>query len=339
MSNVTSNTANKTVSPIQAMKFTVQDVFPECGGDEFSTKPISVLGFKHNAPNPMSVMVPTRNELFVFNNELLRDMVIFHRNGGFGMYLSGETGCGKSESVRQYCSRLGIGLTFAVASRTTETMDLIGSMGLEAGNTVYKKGPLLTAMMHGFWFLLDEVDLLDPGVATSLNLILDGGGYLIPETNEYVKCHPGFRFVVTGNTFGQGDSDSYVGTQRLNMAFIDRFFRVKVDYPSDAVELGILQTLAPELEDWHSSIMMFTEALRNLRREDSTFGIVISTRSIIQWVNCTKAYKDFNIGRQDPFKLALDRTILFGASETDINTATEFFRNKFYSGLQPLEND
>ena len=66
-----------------------------------------------------------------------------------------------------------------------------------------------------------------------LQSILEGGGYLIKKTGEFVKPADGFTVVATANTKGKGSEDGrFIGTNILNEAFLERFaICLEQEYP------------------------------------------------------------------------------------------------------------
>ena len=68
--------------------------------------------------------------------------------------------------------------------------------------------------------LLDELDLANPAKVMCLQSILEGKGYFIKKTGEYVKA-PGFTVIATANTKGKGSDDGrFIGTNVMNEAFL-----------------------------------------------------------------------------------------------------------------------
>ena len=70
----------------------------------------------------------------------------------------------------------------------------------------------------GVVFLLDEVDL-GSNKLMCLQSVLEGKGYLIKKTGEWVTPKEGFTILATANTKGQGSEDGkFIGTQIMNEA-------------------------------------------------------------------------------------------------------------------------
>ena len=71
-------------------------------------------------------------------------------------------------------------------------------------------------MRKGAVLLLDEVDL-GSNKLMCLQSVLEGKGYLIKKTGEWVKPANGFTILATANTKGQGSEDGkFIGTQIMN---------------------------------------------------------------------------------------------------------------------------
>lgn len=328
MSATVNNTAmnQNAQKPIGAIPTSVEKIFGN-SLSPFIRKDVKVYKLDITSENTYYVDIPKEDPHFIFDPTILVDLIVFARSSkqGAGMLLSGPTGSGKSEIVRQFCSKLNMPMTFAVASRDTTINDLIGGLGLVNGATYFREGPLLKAMRRGYWFRLDEIDLLEPSVSTALNLILDGHGYLIPETSEYIPIHPLFKFIATANTFGGGDSYEYAGTQKMNAALIDRLFKVAVDYPAPNVEKEILDKISPNTMVFHDKAIEFANRVRMSHKENEvSCSVAISTRNLISWMLYSAAYKDFDVSG-DAKLYCLKRTILNSCDETTKNTILSLY--------------
>jgi len=119
---------------------------------------------------------------------------------------------------------------------------LMGGHTLVNGNITFREGPVIKAMRKGAVLLLDEVDL-GSNKLMCLQSVLEGKGYLIKKTGEWVQPAEGFTILATANTKGQGSEDGkFIGTQIMNEAMLERFaITMQQEYPSIAIEKSILK--------------------------------------------------------------------------------------------------
>ncbi|MDB4567565.1 CbbQ/NirQ/NorQ C-terminal domain-containing protein, partial [Pseudomonadales bacterium] len=144
--------------------------------------------------------------------------------------------------------------------------------------------------------LLDEIDLGNPAKIMCLQSILEGKGYFIKKTGEFVSPAAGFTVVATGNTKGKGSDDGrFIGTNVLNEAFLERFpVTFEQEYPSVAVEKKILsavfEDLAVQDDEFVSKLVDWADIIRKTFY-DGGIDEIISTRRL---VHIAKAFKIFD---------------------------------------------
>ncbi len=269
-------------------------------------------------PGPLT---PTPNPDYVFRNRFLSDWLGWYRerlNGcPDGLWILGPTGSGKSSGVVEVCARLNLDLLRVNAKKHLEVADLIGHLTVVDGNVQFQDGPLTLCVRHGWLMLLDEVDLMDPGELAGLNTVLDGGPLVIAENEgEVVYPAAGFGIVCCANTGGNGDGNQfYLGTQRMNGAFMDRFTLMAVDYPDPAQERRILEKACPTLpEPLPDKFIQVANEVRNLFKGDAEAGgpaieVTLSTRTLVRWARKTLCYQQ----APDPIRHALDRALTLRA--------------------------
>lgn len=194
-------------------------------------------------------LVPEVDPLFVpFGNFSMLSKIL--ASGMFyPAFVTGLSGNGKTYLVEQACAknkREVIRVNFTVE---TDEDDLIGGFRLVNGETKFFKGPVIKAMEIGAVLLCDEIDLANPAKVMCLQSILEGAGYFIKKTGEYIKPAPGFTVIATANTKGKGSDDGrFIGTNILNEAFLERFpVTCEQEYPSPAIEKKILGKVAESL--------------------------------------------------------------------------------------------
>lgn len=241
-------------------------------------------------------LVPKVDDLFVpFGNFPTLTRVLKSKLF-YPIFVTGLSGNGKTYMVEQACaktSREVIRVNFTVE---TDEDDLIGGFRLINGETKFFKGPVINAMEKGAVLLLDEIDLGNPAKIMCLQSILEGSGYFIKKTGEYIEPAEGFTVVATANTKGQGSMDGrFIGTNILNEAFLERFpVTFEQEYPPRKTEVTILTKLAEKLSDdidtaFLDKLVDWAEVVRN-SFYDGAVDEIISTRRLTHIV---KAFSIF----------------------------------------------
>lgn len=250
---------------------------------------ISTNGFTEN-------LVPAKDPLFVPFGNFTPLKKILSAKMFYPTFITGMSGNGKTFSVEQACAQLKrevIRINFTIE---TDEDDLIGGFRLVEGETRFFKGPVIKAMEMGAVLLLDEIDLGNPAKIMCLQSILEGKGYFIKKTGEYIKPAAGFTVVATANTKGKGSDDGrFIGTNVLNEAFLERFpVTCEQEYPTVAVEKRILNAVFEDLglsdPDFAEKLVDWADIIRKTFY-DGGIDEVISTRRL---VHIAKAHKIFD---------------------------------------------
>lgn len=247
--------------------------------------------------------VPAVNPYFVWPQWALYLFSWYTHDRG-PLYITGSTGTGKTESVKQLAALLNMPVYEVNGHARLESPELFGHYVLRGQETVWLDGPLTAAARNGGILLVNEIDLLDPSTATGLNTVLDGAPLQIVETGELVPVHPAFVFVATANTAGSGDSTGlYQGTLAMNAAFMDRFVVFQADYLDAETERQILLKACPNLpEDIAGKMVEVAGMVRSLVDGKSlgkdldaqlsgvTFTVPLSTRSLLKWAKYIQVF-------------------------------------------------
>jgi len=166
--------------------------------------------------------------------------------GASGMFypilFTGPSGAGKTMMVEMCCAERKHEMFRVNLTIETDEDALMGGYRLKDGNTVFEHGPVVKAMQQGAMLLLDEVDLASPTKIMCLQSVIEGRGYYVKRTKEWITPAKGFQITATANTKGLGDdTGSFIGTQCLNEAFLERFpLTFEINYPSVQLETRIL---------------------------------------------------------------------------------------------------
>jgi hypothetical protein len=147
-------------------------------------------------------------------------------------------------------------------------------------------------------YLFDEVDASLPGATLAFNAALANGHCDFPGASEPVKKHKDCYLIAAANTWGLGGTSDYVGRNKLDAAFLDRFVKISWTYDE---ELELALATRPE---WCKRIQRIRA---NVKRQG--LKIVVSPRATIH--GC--ALLDAGFSEDD----ALDATIRAGISAED----------------------
>ena len=262
---------------------------------------VDTIGFTEN-------LVPKVDKLFVPFGNFNMVKNILKSNMFYPIFVTGLSGNGKTFSVEQACASLSrdtIRVNFTVE---TDEDDLIGGFRLVNGETKFFKGPVIKAMELGAVLLLDEIDLGNPAKIMCLQSILEGSGYFIKKTGEYIEPAEGFTVVATANTKGKGSEDGrFIGTNVLNEAFLERFpVTCEQEYPPVATEKKILNKVFDSLgiidKEFINKLVDWADIIRKTFYDGGVVE-VISTRRL---VHIAKAFSIFN-DRMTSIDLCINR--------------------------------
>lgn len=284
-------------------------LFPEVSGIENSAAR-HMPGFREAGPG-----VPARIPGFLQESSFLEEFTYFvNSSAEFMLVLTGPTGCGKTERVLDFYSRLNIPVLHKAATSDMKPWDFIGSRELIGGDTKYVPGPLYKAMKYGYPFLLDEAFRLSPKITSKLHTVRDRGELLIDETGETLKAARGFKFIMTANQTGYGDTTGfYPGDNEQDLAFLNGMSSIECTYPAPDVETAIVQAALekahpafssePALAHFAPKMVAVANKVRSLfvGNEDGAdtenrVEIAISTRTLIKWAAAFVAFR----GSQNP---------------------------------------
>jgi cobaltochelatase CobS len=269
---------------------------------------LDVIGYADDSHPQIPVAKP-----YLFRNALLRDVLAYlHDAAGDGMFLHGPTGSGKTSLITQIAARLNWPVQSVTCHGRMELNALVGQFVLINGSTQFVHGPLSVAARDGHLLILNESDLMDPSELAGLNDIIEGQPLVISENGgEVIRPHPKFRVFATGNSAGSGDgSGLYQGVLRQNLAFMDRFRVIHVDYPEPELEKQVVLAAVPRMpsEIVDKMILVAEEIRRLFMGSDTEAGeltVTMSTRTLVRWATLSLTFK----GAPNVFHYALQQAL------------------------------
>jgi len=232
---------------------------------------------------------------------------IISSNQFFPIFITGNSGNGKTMSVEQACAKAK--RKFVCVSMTPETdeSDLLGNYVLINGQMEWRDGPVTVAARQGAVLCIDEIDYGAQNLS-SLQRVLEGKPFLLKKKNEIVYPAEGFTIVATANTKGKGSEDGrYMFTNVLNEAFLERFLNTyEQQWPPINIERKILKkeltAVGKSDNEFAEKLVTWADVIRKTF-DDGGLDEVISTRRLVHII---KTYGVFG-NKMKSIELCLNR--------------------------------
>jgi nitric oxide reductase NorQ protein len=188
--------------------------------------------------------------------------------------LKGPTGCGKTRFVEAMAYKLGRPLVTVACHEDLSATDLVGRYLLEGDDTVWRDGPLTTAVRHGAICYLDEIVearkdtivLIHPLTDDRRILPIEKLGILLNAPEDFmlvISYNPGYQSVL----------------KDLKQSTRQRFLSLEFDYPPAESELQIVAHEGGVNEPTARDLVKIGEKVRNLKGHGLEEGV--STRLLV----------------------------------------------------------
>lgn len=240
-------------------------------------KPIVVQDFAQN-------LVPEKVSEYVAWGNFSKIKKIVQSRQFIPTFVTGLSGNGKTMMINQACASLKRELVRVQITPETDEDDLIGGFRLVDGETVFEKGPVVTAMERGAILLLDEIDR-GSNRLMALQGVLEGEPILLKKTKELITPAEGFNVIATGNTKGQGSEDGkFIAATVIDEAFLERFtLTIEQVYATEAVEKNILRKHMSKFdvstdEGFVERLVMWAGSIRKLYTEGEIEEVITTRR-------------------------------------------------------------
>jgi len=221
---------------------------------------------------------------------------IFNSKQFFPIFITGQSGNGKTMSVEQACAKTKRKFVCVSMTPDTDEGDLLGNYVLINGQMEWRDGPVTVAARQGAVLCIDEIDYGAQNLSC-LQRVLEGKSFLLKKKNELVAPAEGFTVVATANTKGKGSDDGrYMFTNVLNEAFLERFLNTyEQEYPPVNVEKKIIKkelvTVGREDDKFAEMLVAWADITRKTFVEGGCDEI-ISTRRLVHIVKTYGVHGD-----------------------------------------------
>lgn len=192
-----------------------------------------------------------------------------------GACLFGPRGSGKTSAVHELAGTTKTKLITYQAAAGCTLDDLVGVRDLRDGRTVFTDGPLPEALRDDCWLLIEEANVMHPGVFSKLNTLTDGSGdkLRLPDGTS-LPVGPNFRVVLAFN-----EGSAYSGTREVNAALRDRLMPIYADYLPKDLESRIVQERTGVDQSSADALVAVAERIRAGR---ASLGFDLSPRALFR---------------------------------------------------------
>ena len=215
---------------------------------------------------------------------------------GGNVMMSGPTGSGKSTGAKMLAKALN--LPFDYIGQVNMPHQVEGYVGQVDGK--YYDTPFVRIFRDGGVFIAEEMDAWSPQATLAINPPL-ANGYMTLPNGEQIERHKDCIILAAANTWGNGATADYVGRNKLDAAFMDRFgYRIQWDYD---------EQLERQIAGNDDVVMAVQTARYNARK--AGLKVIISPRSSIDCAKMVAA----GFGIREAFNM----NFLAGLSREDKN--------------------
>jgi len=241
-----------------------------------------VPDISYDVPKKLMSMIPVNTPIFLdFENIWQKTLIALQVTGQ--AVLMGEKGVGKNHLCLAIAQEFSLPVYDVSGSRNLTEYDLVGHYEMIGGKTIWVQGLLPIWCKYGGMLILDELSLARSSVLARIHPIFDFRRYLIVKEhrNERIDRHP-HAFAITTLNPPKGE---YLGTQHLNIAFLDRFQVVAVPESSFEEKRKIIK-MRSNLNDeaFTEGLIEIAEKINNEYRQGNLRDFV-SLRNLIDCCN------------------------------------------------------
>lgn len=224
----------------------------------------------------MQLIMAEKTDTIPFYHAIGKEVEVFEKvyQNKLPILLKGPTGTGKSRFVEYMAHQLNKKLITISCHEETSSTDLIGRFIIKGAETIWKDGPLTTAVKMGAIIYLDEIAEARPDVIVAIHSLTDHRRELfIDKLGETVKAHEDFMLVASFNPGYQR------GFKELKPSTRQRFVAISFNYPEAHIETDIVIKESNVLESDAQKLVKIAHKIRNLTELGLTE--TVSTRLLV----------------------------------------------------------
>lgn len=163
--------------------------------------------------------------------------------------LAGPPGIGKSSAVEYLAAEQGKVLVNVSSDSGLRRRDLTGQAANVNSHTAFFAAEYIAAAVNGWWVKVDEANAAEPDALMFLNSQI-APPHTVNFYGKSMPVHPGFRLFITYNP-------GLVGTKPLPDSLKDRFFPIKLEFPTANALRRMLEANGMPNTDWSKAIVGF----------------------------------------------------------------------------------
>lgn len=153
------------------------------------------------------------------------------------LLLEGSTATSKTSSILYLAALIGQPVMRLNLSGATDVSEFVGRFvpdeSRDGNGWKWEDGPVVKALLEGYWLILDELNLADSSVLERLNSILERTpSLLLSEYNDKLIGGEEFPIHKSFRVFGTQNPEHYAGRNALSPAYRDRFHETHVANPN-----------------------------------------------------------------------------------------------------------